>query len=595
MSEEKLEKIEIPSKIVVKDLAEKMNKPVTDVIGHLMQSGVMSSLNEMIDFDTAAIVSADLGFEAILKEEEGASGQDIEDILKSDSKKNLQSRPPVVVVMGHVDHGKTKLLDSIRETNVMDKEAGNITQHIGAYQVIEKNRKITFIDTPGHEAFTAMRSRGAQVADLAILIVAANDGVKPQTIEAIKIIKDSNLPLIVAINKIDLPDADPKKTRQQLAEHEVQVEDWGGKIPVAEISAKKKIGLTELLELILLVADMDKKNIMADPSREAVGTVIESHIDKGSGPVATVIIQTGTLAMNDLITVGGEVGGKVRIMRDHLGKAVEQAMPSQPVEIIGLKRAANVGDILTVIDKKELFKIKKQKNYKPTTPTVHIVKKEVEANNTQESKPKIKKYNILLKADTLGSLEAIIESLNKIKSDEVRVDIVAKGLGNFTEADVLRAAASQAKLMGFNVSPMARAQEVARGQELPFNTFTVIYDLIDQVIAGLEDFLDPEVIRTTTGELKVLEVFRTKLPRIIAGGKVKSGKILTGSSGIIIRNENELGSVKIEQVQVDKKTLNEAPTGHECGLKLKTNQTIEAGDTIQVYTEESKKKKLIIE
>ncbi len=595
MTETTTQKIEIPSKIVVKDLAEKMDKPVTDVISNLMQNGVMSTLNEWIDFDTAAIVAEDMGFEVIQVDEEDGSAKEAEKLIQSESKEGQTSRPPVVVVMGHVDHGKTKLLDAVRETNVVDGEAGGITQHIGAYQIEEKGRLITFIDTPGHEAFTAMRSRGARVADIAILIVAANDGVKPQTVEAIEIIKKSQLPMIVAINKIDLPDANPDKTKQQLAEKDVLVEDWGGKIPVIEISAKQKTNIRELLDLLLLVADVNKKQIVADPTREAVGTVIESNIDKGRGPVATVVIQTGTLHAGDLITVGGVVGGKVKIMRDHLGKEIKKAVPSQPSEIIGLKRAAKVGDILTVIDKKELNKIRKQKDYKPTTPTVHIKKKDVEAQSKDNKAPTVKQLNVVIKADVLGSLEAIIESLEKIKGEDVSVKVVAKGLGNVTEADVLRATTAQAKLYAFNVAITPHAQEVAKGQEFTIQPFQVIYDLINDVVAGLEELMSPEIIKTELGVLNVLAVFRTKLPLVIAGGKVTKGKLLPDSKVEIVRQKEVIGQALITQLQIDKQAVSEVTSGRECGLKLKSDLAIEVGDRFNVYREETKQKKLIIQ
>ncbi len=588
-------KIEIPSKIVVRELAEKMKRPVTDVIAQLMKSGVMSSLNEWIDFETAAIIGQDMGYEVILKGETDEHAEKMQALVGTEAQEQLQARPPVVVVMGHVDHGKTKLLDAIRQTNVVDQEAGGITQHIGAYQAVERGRRITFIDTPGHEAFTAMRSRGARVADLAILVVAADDGVKPQTIEAITIMQEAQLPMIVAINKMDVPGANPQKVRQELSAHNVLVEGWGGQVPVCEISAKQKQGITELLDVVLLVADMNKQVLMANPERNAIGTVIESHIDKGRGAVATVVIQTGTLKIDDLITVGGTIGGKVRDMRDYLGKPITKAIPSQPVEIIGLKTASKVGDILTVIDQKELTKIKKQKSYKPSTATVHITKKDVEQHKGEdETKSKVKKLTLVLKADTLGSLEAIIESLKKIKSDEASVEVVAKGLGNITEADVLRATASQAMLFGFHVAVSPQAADVAKGQKFTIQTFTVIYDLIDTVIAELEKMLEPEVIRETLGELKVLAIFRQKLPLVIAGGKVTSGKIATGTSVALLHSQSVVATGKIEQVQLEKQNVADVGAGRECGLKLKLQVLPAVGDILQSYREEIRKKKLII-
>ncbi|MFA6198155.1 MAG: translation initiation factor IF-2 [Patescibacteria group bacterium] len=593
MPETSKPKIEIPSRIIVRDLAVMIKRPVTDVIAQLMQNGIMSSLNEWIDYETAAVITEDMGFEPSPKAEDAAEEAELEQLLKPQSADRLQPRPPVVVIMGHVDHGKTRLLDTIRETDVMAGEAGGITQHIGAYQVNKKGRQITFIDTPGHEAFTAMRSRGARVADIGILIVAADDGVKPQTVEAINIIKKSHLPMIVAINKIDLPEANVERVKQQLSEHEVLVEGWGGQVPVAEISAKDKRGVSELLDLILLVADLNKQNIVADPTQDAVGTVIESHIDKGSGPVATVVIQTGTLHVNDLITVGGLQGGKVKAIKNHLAKAQPEATPSQAVEIFGLKLAAKVGDILTVIDKKELYKIKKQKQYTPTTPTVHLKKKDLE-NESSESSTEPKKLNVILKADTLGSLEAIIESLKKIHTPEASVHVVAKSLGNITEADVLRATTAQARLYGFNVTVTPQAEDVARGQEYVIQTFKIIYDLVNAAIGELEQMLPPDIIRTVTGELNVLAVFQTKLPKVIAGGKVFKGKLHNGSKVAVLRQQVEIATGKIEQLQLNKEGVDEVNSGRECGMKLNLTAAVQAGDTIQAYTETTRLKKLIL-
>ena len=586
-------KIELPSRIIVRDLAMLIKRPVTDVISQLMQNGIMSSLNEWIDYETAAIITEDMGFDPTPKAEDAADEAELERLLKPQSADRLQQRPPVVVIMGHVDHGKTRLLDAIRETDVMAGEAGGITQHIGAYMLEKKGRMITFIDTPGHEAFTAMRSRGARVADIGILIVAADDGVKPQTVEAIEIIKKSNLPMIVAISKIDLPEANVERVKQQLAEKEVLVEGWGGQVPVAEISSKNKSGISELLDLILLVADLNKQNIVADPTQEAVGTVIESHIDKGSGPVATVVIQTGTLHVNDLITIGGLQGGKVRAIKNHLAQTQPEATPSQPVEIFGLKLAAKVGDILSVINKKELYKIKKQKQYAPTTPTVHLKKKDLtDAASDNPAEPKT--LNVILKADKLGSLEAIVESFKKIHSPEASIHIVAKSLGNITEADVLRATTAQAKLYGFNVTVTSQAEDVARGQEYTPQTFNVIYDLIDAAIGELEKMLTPDIVRTTTGELNVLAIFQTKLPKVIAGGKVFKGKLHNGSSVIVLRQQTEVATGKIEQLQLNKENADEVNSGRECGMKLNLTASVAVGDTIQAYTEKIIPKKLTI-
>ncbi|MBU2236352.1 translation initiation factor IF-2, partial [Patescibacteria group bacterium] len=428
--------ISIPEQIVIKELAEKMNLPVTDLIAELMKNGIMSSMNERIDFDTAGIIAEDLGFEVKkVEEEENGQKEDLrilEAALEEDEE--AEERPPVVVVMGHVDHGKTKLLDAIRETNIVDDEAGGITQSIGAYQIEDKGKLITLIDTPGHEAFSAMRGRGARVADIAILVVAADDGVKPQTIEAHKIIKDAKLPFVVAINKIDKSEANIEKVKKELTELGIVPEEWGGRTVFAEISAKEKRGISGLLDMVLLVAEMEKKNIVANPKREAVGTIIESHIDKGAGPQATVLIQTGTLKEGDNIIVGN-IYGKVKALKDWRGDIVSIAKPSKPVQILGLKGAPKVGDILHTTKNQAEIKslIKKQKEisyHKEVDQRITQKSSNGENDDDNEKENVVQELNVILKTDTLGSQEAIIESLNKLKHPEVRVVITSKGLGN---------------------------------------------------------------------------------------------------------------------------------------------------------------------
>ncbi|MBU1148573.1 translation initiation factor IF-2 N-terminal domain-containing protein, partial [Patescibacteria group bacterium] len=355
-------KIDLPDRIIIRDLAEKISMPVVELLGVLMKNGIMSSQNEEIDYETANIILEDLGYQVVLAKQEEAIHEEIQEtslknLLAEEDSKKLITKPPVVVVLGHVDHGKTALLDAIRNTDVIGSESGGITQHIGAYQMVHNNKKITFVDTPGHAAFTKMRGRGAKVADIAILVIAADDGIKPQTEEAISIIKEAKIPFIVAINKVDKPDADIQKVKQQLTQNDLNPEEWGGKVICQEVSAKAKTGIKELLDIILLMADLEKANLLANPDREAVGCVIESHIDKGEGPVATVLINTGTLKVADLVTVG-EVAGKVKALKDHTGQAVTQAEPAKPVRIIGLKGMPKVGDILHKIDDQKLLKKK---------------------------------------------------------------------------------------------------------------------------------------------------------------------------------------------------------------------------------------------
>ncbi len=433
-----VKKIAIPPLIRVKEFALKLNLPLPKVMAELMKNGVLSSMNEQIDFDTAAIIGQDLGFEVIpgksSAKEDKELDKKLEELIVEKDKSKLKPRPPVVVVMGHVDHGKTKLLDAIRKSNVVAGESGGITQHIGAYQVEKKGRLITFIDTPGHEAFTTMRSRGARVADIAILVIAADDSIQPQTKESIKIINSAKLPMIVAINKIDKPEANPDKVKQDLAAINLAPEEWGGKTICVPISAKAVIGIDDLLEMILLVAETKKEEIVANPNGLAAGTIVESHIDKGEGPVATVLVQNGTLKRGDLIMVGGTFYGKIRAMKDFIGKDLAEAGPSVPAKILGLKAAPSVGDILQVTT--EVGRKSKINKYKLTEQATAYSKPLVEIK--KEDKDKIKYLNIVLKADVLGSLEAIISSLTKSEHPEVSVNIIAKGLGNITESDIDR-------------------------------------------------------------------------------------------------------------------------------------------------------------
>ncbi|MBU0612392.1 translation initiation factor IF-2 [Patescibacteria group bacterium] len=590
--------ISIPEQIVIKELAEKMNLPVTDLIAELMKNGIMSSMNERIDFDTAGIIAEDLGFEVKkVEEEENGQKEDLrilEAALEEDEE--AEERPPVVVVMGHVDHGKTKLLDAIRETNIVDDEAGGITQSIGAYQIEDKGKLITLIDTPGHEAFSAMRGRGARVADIAILVVAADDGVKPQTIEAHKIIKDAKLPFVVAINKIDKSEANIEKVKKELTELGIVPEEWGGRTVFAEISAKEKRGISGLLDMVLLVAEMEKKNIVANPKREAVGTIIESHIDKGAGPQATVLIQTGTLKEGDNIIVGN-IYGKVKALKDWRGDIVSIAKPSKPVQILGLKGAPKVGDILHTTKNQAEIKslIKKQKEisyHKEVDQRITQKSSNGENDDDNEKENVVQELNVILKTDTLGSQEAIIESLNKLKHPEVRVVITSKGLGNITEKDIIQTDSADAFLIGFNVILTSQAQEIQRDRQANLNLYTIIYELIDFVKNELEKMLAPEYIQTDLGKVEILAIFKTEKEGQIVGGKVKQGKIENNTKVSIMRNNEKIGSGHIVQLQSEKKNAKEVSKDSECGMKIETHAVIQEGDIIEVYSEEKKARKI---
>jgi translation initiation factor IF-2 len=602
MAEEEIKKtIEIPAKITVREFALKLNKPVTELIAILMENGILASQNELIDYETAAIISEDLGIKTKLKKEE----QEFEaitpdEILKKEDKAKLKPRPPVVVVLGHVDHGKTQLLDTIRKTNVVAKEAGGITQHISAYQV-EKNKKIiTFIDTPGHEAFTAMRSRGTKIADIAVLVIAADDGVKPQTKEAIKIIKAGGIPFIVAINKIDKPEADIEKVKKQLADLGYLPEDWSGKTICTPVSAKTGQGINELLEMILLVADMEKDEIKANPEGELLGTIIESRVDPQEGAVSVVLIQNGSLKIGDTVEVG-RVYGKIKTMKDFKGELLRQAMPAQPVKILGLKDSPVVGEILRIA--KNLSKLKKnikkhRLDYHLKTPTQikFKTKKQDEEEKEEEKKSaktkKVKPLNIVLKADTLGSLEAISEALNQIKHEDFKIEIVHRGLGNITEADVGRAEAAHGLLYGFNVKPTSSAENVAKGEEFQIKTFNIIYNLVDEVTKEAELLLNPEILVETLGRVKILAVFRNEKTYQIIGGKVTKGKIVSGAKAKVFREKQKVASGRITQLQINKKNVKEVAEGLECGMKFEGEPVVQVNDFVEVYQEKKIFKKL---
>jgi len=592
-------KVTLPRVLTVRELADILAIPINRLIMELMKNGILTNQNENIDYDTAVIMAEELGFAV---EKAGVPTvaafnkhtESLENILATPG---TTPRPPVIVVMGHVDHGKTKLLDSIRHTNVMAGEAGGITQHIGAYQVVWTNPKtkektpLTFIDTPGHEAFTVMRSRGAKVADIAILVVAGDDSVKPQTVEAINIIKAAKLPLVVAINKIDKPGADPKRVCADLAQRGIQVEGWGGDVPKVEISAKQNLNIDTLLDTLLIVADMNAGIIKADPDRPAAGTVIEAHVDKGAGPVATILVQTGTLRVNDPLVVNGEIYGKARALKDHRGEPIASAPPSCPVRILGFKIAPQVGDVLDVGSAAGAAAVDvRVKKSQQTGAEKHSAGQDND-ENTEEAK---KTLNLVIKADTLGSLEAIIGSLESIKSDEVGVKVVAKGLGNITADDVKRAETSQGMIFGFNVTTSPVAFEMIQAGGIIFEQYRVIYDLLDRVKDELQKLLIPELVTTELGVFKVVALFRTGKKVMIVGGRVEQGKLIKDGRARVKRAGGIIGFGKIAQLQSGKQSVNEVPEGNECGLQFEGKMKLEVGDVLEVYKEESKEKKLVL-
>ncbi len=601
--ESERKQILIPSVITVRDFASKLDLPVPRLMQELMHNGILASINERIDFDTASILAEDLGYRAVLEgeEAEGVSEEETDKLKirreESKAQDTLTTRAPVVVVMGHVDHGKTRLLDAIRSTNVMDSEAGGITQHIGAYQVVRKEQALTFIDTPGHEAFTVMRSRGAKVADIAILVVAADDGVQPQTREAVNIIKSAGLPFIVALNKIDRKEANIDRVKGELSELGLVAEDWGGKTIMVPISAKEGLNIEDLLDHLLLVREMESENIVADAKNRALGTVIESHVNPGAGPVATVLIQSGTLRVKDALGVSGSNFGRVRAMQNWLGEDLKEAPPSTPVKIIGWKLAPAVGDILEVPENaKDLKKVKSTDVSRKATEEVASIKslqkKETDEDGGEKEKAIL---NLIIRSDVLGSLEAILGMLDKIKHDDVGVKVTQKGLGNLTESDVASAEASGAVLIGFNVVPTASAEEQARDKEIEIKEFKIIYKLFEYVIDELQDRLPSETILTEMGKFEILKNFKKTDDGWVVGGRVKEQKIKPKTKVRVLRGEEYVGEGEIKSLQLGRSEIKVGQAGQEIGMLYKGKVKPEEGDIFETYTEEKKARELKID
>ncbi len=579
--------IVIPESLSVQELALRMSRKASEVIKELMKLGVMATINQEIDSDTASIVAGEMGITIEVKVEKSRAV--IEDI--EDNVADLKFRPPVVTVMGHVDHGKTSLLDAIRSANVTASEAGGITQHIGAYQVEIKNQKITFLDTPGHEAFTAMRARGAQVTDVAILVVAADDGVMPQTIEAINHAKAANVPIIVAINKIDKENANSDRVKQELTEYGLVVEEWGGDTIAVPVSAKARMNIESLLEMILLVAEM--KELKANPNRNATGTVIEAKLDKGKGPVATVLVAKGTLNVGDIL-VAGHSFGRIRAMVDDKGRRVKKAGPSMPVEVQGLSEVPPAGEIFNVVNDEKLART--------------ITDARVDERKAEEIKQKskislddlfdkikegeVKDLNIIIKADVQGSVEAIKQSLAKLTTEEVRVNIIHGGVGSISESDVMLAAASSAIIIGFNVRHDSNTKATADLQGVDIRLYRVIYDAIDDIKAAMEGMLDPDFKEVVHGKAEVRQVF--KVPKIgtIAGSYVMEGKIGRSQKIRVIRDGKVISEGDIESLKRFKDDVKEVAEGYECGIGIKNFNDIKEGDIFETFTMEEVKREL---
>ena len=584
--------ITVDGTLTVQQLAEALGKPATEVIMKLMKMGTMASLNQEVNFEIASHLASDYGFTLVA----GGNDEDAEEIealmqIEEDREEDLKPRPPVVTVMGHVDHGKTSLLDAIRSTHVTNSEAGGITQHIGASEVSINGQKIVFLDTPGHEAFTAMRARGAQVTDIAILVVAADDGIMPQTIEAINHAKAAEVPLIVAINKIDKPSANPDKVKQELSEQGLLVEDWGGDVIAVPVSARQKTGIDTLLEMILLVAEMEE--LKANPDKRAVGTVVEAELDKGRGPVATVLVQGGTLKVGDPI-VCGVACGKVRAMINSKGKRVKTAGPSTAVEILGLSEVPQGGDQFVAVPSDKVARNIAEKRQQ-------IAREEMLKSNQrmsldqffdQMNEGQVKDLNVIIKADVQGSVQAVKQSLEKLSNDEVGVRVIHGGVGAINESDVTLAAASNAIIIGFNVRPVSGAESLAEKENVDIRSYTIIYKAIEDIQAAMSGMLDPEYRDEDTGKAEIREVYKISGVGTVSGCYVTSGKIFRNGKVRIVRDGIIIHEGEILALKRFKDDVKEVNSGYECGMSFVNYNDIKVGDIVEAYITKEVERKL---
>lgn len=583
----KLTEITIPENISVKDLATDLKKTSSEVIKKLLELGIMATINQVLDFDTAFLVAEEFGVTANKKEE--VKEEDILFDESEDKEEDLVQRPPVVVVMGHVDHGKTSLLDAIRKTNVIEGEAGGITQHIGAYKVSVNGREITFLDTPGHEAFTSMRARGAQITDVAILVVAADDGVMPQTIEAINHAKAAGIPIIVAVNKIDLPGANPDKVKQELMQYELVPEEWGGDTIFVEISAKKNINIDQLLEMVLLVTDV--KDLKVNPKKQAKGVVIEARLDKAKGPIASVLVQRGKLDVGDTIVVGTSIG-RIRAMKDDKGKKVKSAGPSTPVEIMGLTKVPEAGDTFYEVKDEKMAKHLIERRARQEREKAMNAYNKVTLSNVfeQMEHQDLKQLNIIVKADVQGTAEALKQSLEKLSNDEVEVKVIHSNAGAINESDVNLAKAAKAIIIGFNVRPNAIAKETAEKQEVEIKLYSVIYQALEDVEAAMNGLLDPIYEEKVIGNVEVRQTFKVSNVGTIAGGYVKDGKVERNAGVRVIRENVVIHEGKLISLKRFKDDVKEVAKGYECGLQIEGYNDLKEGDIIEVFVMEEVKR-----
>ena len=589
--------IELPATITVKELAELLTVNPADVIRELIKSGIFATINQLIDRDTASLVAGELGYEVAeaVAPTTGAAADGDEDsapaaatkevLFEEDDPSLLQPRAPIVTVMGHVDHGKTSLLDAIRTTEVAAGERGGITQHIGASEVTHDGKRVVFLDTPGHEAFTAMRARGAKVTDIAVVVVAADDGVMPQTLEAISHAKAAKVPIVIALNKIDKPDSNPDRVKTELSEAGVIVEEYGGDTPLVPVSARTRVGLDELIEMILLVADLQE--LKANPKRPAVGTIVEAQLDKNRGAIATVIVQTGTLRVGDVIVVG-ETFGKVRALENDEGKRVTKAGPSSAVVVLGLSAVPEAGDILRVVaDEKEartLVETRRAANAAKGgegsgRATLEDLYKQIQAGQAKE-------LRIILKADVSGSLGAITHALDQLNQEEIRINVLHEGAGDITDNDIMLASASDAIIVGFNTKITETARRAAEAEGVDVRLYDIIYKLSDDISAALQGLLEPEIVEVVEGRAEVRQIFRVGKSTVIAGAFVTDGRIIR-SGARVWRNGKVVATDRIESLRRFRDDVREVAANYECGIGLANFHDLEEGDIIECFTSQT--------
>ena len=585
--------VEIPASLTVKELAELLGVNVADVIRELIKSGIFATINQLVDRDTASLVAGELGYEiaeATAAEPAEANGEApvseaTKEVLFEDADPTkLVPRAPIVTVMGHVDHGKTSLLDAIRTTDIAGGERGGITQHIGASEVTHNGRRIVFLDTPGHEAFTAMRARGAKVTDIAVLVVAADDGVMPQTLEAIDHARAAKVPIIIALNKIDKPDANPDRVKNGLAEAGVVVEEYGGDVPMVAVSAKARLGLDELLEMINLVADLQE--LKANPKRPAIGTIVEAELDKGRGPVATALVQTGTLRVGDVIVVG-ETYGKVRALENALGKRITKAGPSSPAVVLGLADVPQAGDILRVVaDEKTARAMVEERKNASAARTEGSGRATLEDLYAQIQAGQTKELRIILKTDVSGSLGAITHALQQLSTDEVRINVLHEAAGDVTDNDIMLAAASDAIVVAFSTKVTDTARRAAEAEKVDVRQYDIIYKLTDDISAALRGMLEPEQVETVEGRAEVRQIFKVGKVAVIAGCYVTDGRIVRSGGVRVWRGGKVITTDKIESLRRFRDDVREVATNFECGIGLVGSNDLVEGDVIECFTQQ---------